>query len=100
MEIRERLAECGLTETQYEEILRTCSDKIEGVNDYEWQDIVDKFNLNIHRDVLRKAQSANLFGGYFVKKYLESKGTTDTASIDNKIQELRKERIKLQTANV
>ena len=100
MEIRERLAECGLTETQYEEILRTCSDKIEGVNDYEWQDIVDKFNLNIHRDVLRKAQSANLFGGYFVKKYLESKGTTDTANIDNKIQELRKERIKLQTANV
>lgn len=100
MGVREKLAECGLTESQYEEILKTCSDKIEGVNDYDWQDIVDKYNLNIHRDVLRKAQSAALFGGYFVKKYLESKGTTDTTSIDDKICELRKERIKLQTANV
>ena len=100
MGVREKLAECGLTESQYEEILKTCSDKIEGVNDYDWQDIVDKYNLNIHRDVLRKAQSAALFGGYFVKKYLESKGTTDTTSIDDKIRELRKERIKLQTANV
>ena len=35
MEIKERLAEYGLNEAQYEAILKTCSDKINGDNDFE-----------------------------------------------------------------
>lgn len=100
MNIRERLEEYGLTESQYERILKDCADKIEGNNDYDWSEIVDKYGLNIHRDSLRKAQQT-IFGGAFVKAYFESKKVdNNAASLDDKIAELRKERIKLQTANI
>lgn len=100
MNIKERLEEYGLTETQYEQILKDCADKIEGNNDYDWSEIVDKYELNIHRDSLRKAQQT-IFGGAFVKMYFENKKTNNTVTgLDDKISELRKERIKLQTANI
>ena len=100
MNIKERLEKYGLTESQYEQMLKDCSDKIEGNNDYDWSEIVDKYGLNIHRDSLRKAQQT-IFGGAFVRAYFESKKVDNsTTSLDNKISELRKERIKLQTANI
>ena len=101
MEIKERLAEYGLNEAQYEAILKTCSDKINGDNDFDWKEIVDKYGLDIHYDTLRKA-SQTIFGGAFVKAYFENKGIvpTDTSTMDEKIKELRKERMKLQTANI
>lgn len=99
--IKDRIAEYGLNEAQYEAILKTCSDKINGDNDFDWKEIVDKYGLDIHYDTLRKA-SQTIFGGAFVKSYFDSKGYSpiDTAEIDNKIKELRKERMKLQTANI
>lgn len=98
--IESRLAEYGLNKTQYEAILKTCSDKINGDNDLDWKEIVDKYNLNVHYDTLRKA-SQTIFGGAFVKAYFEDKGfESDTSVIDDKIKELRKERMKLQTANI
>lgn len=99
--IESKLAEYGLTKTQYESVLKTCADKINGENDLEWQEIVDKYNLNIHYDTLRKA-SATAFGGAFVKAYFEDKGfeKTDDSTLDEKLKEIRKERIKLQTANI
>lgn len=100
MNIKERLEEYGLTESQYEQILKDCSDKIEGNNDYDLSEIVDKYGINIHRDSLRKAQQT-IFGGAFVRAYFESKKINNsTVSLDDKISELRKERIKLQTANI
>lgn len=100
MNIKERLEEYGLTESQYEQILKDCSDKIEGNNDYDWSEIVDKYGINIHRDSLRKAQQT-IFGGAFVRAYFENKKVDNSAtSLDDKISELRKERIKLQTANI
>lgn len=91
----------GLSESQYEDILKTCSDKINGENDLDWKEIVDKYNLDIHYDTLRKA-SQTIFGGAFVKDYFENKGfvTTDNSSYDERLKELRKERMKLQTANL
>lgn len=100
MNIRERLAEYGLTDKEYENILKDCSDKIEGRNDYDWSEIVDKYNLGIHSDTLRKA-SQTIFGGAFVSEYLANKSSpAPNTNIDDKIKELRKERIKLQTANI
>ena len=101
MELKEKLAEYGLNESQYEAILKACSDKIDGDSDLDWGEIVDKYGLSVHYDTLRKA-SQTIFGGAFVKKYFESKGImpTDTSNIDDKIKELRKERMKLQTANI
>lgn len=90
-----------MNKSQYEAILKTCSDKINGENDFDWKEIVDKYNLDIHYDTLRKA-SQTIFGGAFVRSYFENKGfaTADNSTIDEKIKELRKERMKLQTANV
>lgn len=101
MELKDKIAEYGLNESQYEAVLKACSDKMDGDIDLDWDEIVSKYNLNIHRDSLRKA-SQTIFGGVFVRKYFENKGITptDTSVIDNKIRELRKERMKLQTANI
>ncbi len=87
---KERLEEYGLTESQYEQVLKDCADKIEGNNDYDWAEIVDKYGINIHRDSLRKAQQT-IFGGAFVKTYFESKKVDNSAtSLDDKITELRR----------
>lgn len=90
-----------MNKSQYEAILKTCSDKINGENDLDWKEIVDKYSLDIHYDTLRKA-SQTIFGGAFVRSYFENKGfaTADNSTIDEKIKELRKERMKLQTANI
>ena len=50
---------------------------------------------------MRKA-SQTIFGGAFVKEYFEDKGFASqiNTGIDDKIKELRKERMKLQTANL
>lgn len=55
----------------------------------------------MHYDTLRKA-SQTIFGGAFVKNYFEDKGfgSADSSNIEAKISELRKERMKLQTANL
>lgn len=90
-----------MNKSQYEAILKTCADKINGDNDLDWKEIVDKYGLTIHYDTLRKA-SQTIFGGAFVKEYFEDKGfvTNDDTSLDVKLKELRKERMKLQTANL
>lgn len=59
----------GLTKEEFSKVMKDCIDKMEGLNDLDWQDIVDKYNLDIHRDVLRKSFSAPI-GGYSVYKYL------------------------------
>lgn len=90
-----------MNKSQYEAILKTCSDKINGDNDLDWKEIVEKYGLDIHYDTLRKA-SQTVFGGAFVRSYFEDKGfaAADNSTIDEKIKELRKERMKLQTVNV
>ena len=50
-----------------------------GLNDYDWSEIINKNNLSIHYDTLRKAQQTP-FGGYFVREYFKLK------NIDNKTQ--------------
>lgn len=89
-----------MNKSQYEAILKICSDKINGDIDLDWKEIIDKFGLKIHYDTLRKA-SQTIFGGAFVKEYFEDKGfVTNESSLDLKLQALRKERMKLQTTNI
>lgn len=90
----------GLTKEEFSKVMKDCIDKVEGVNDLDWQDIVDKYDLQIHRDVLRKAFQSPI-GGYSVYKYL-SEDKTDISDedilkeIELKKLELIKERKKLQ----
>lgn len=90
------LQEQNLTEEQYENCLSDIADKINGVNDLDWSEIIMKYNLNIASDTLRKA-SQTIFGGAFVKAYIQSKNATsdnDTA-YDVQLREIRREKQKL-----
>ena len=95
---KDRIKDEGLTEEQYELCLADIFDKYIGASDMEWQDIVEKYGLKIHRDTLRKA-SNTIFGGAFVSEYLKRKyGATQFPNydeeIDNKLRELEREKIK------
>lgn len=88
----------------YENILKDCLNKELKLNDMEYQDIIDKYGVKIHYDSLRKSQQTP-FGAVAVTQYLENKyKNTEKQSVadelDEKLSAIRKERIKLQTANV
>ena len=71
--------------------METCGDKIDKLTDVDWQDIVEKYNLSIHYDTLRKACQTP-FGGVFAKRYFENKDNNE-----NDMAKLRKlEKAKIQ----
>lgn len=77
----------GLSREEFEEVLDSCIKKVELVSDDDWQDIIDRYELNIHRDVLRKAFQAPL-GGYSIYKFLtEDKAFEDKSN--SKLEEIR-----------
>lgn len=86
----------GLDNDTFTKVMNECISKCEGVSDKDWQDIVEEYNLGIHRDVLRKAFSAPM-GGYSIYKYLEENNTDDSEleKLNEKIRELKIERNKL-----
>ena len=97
------LSKYGLTTETYEKILQECSNKVQGISNVDWADIVEKYNLNIHYDSLRKSQQLTPFGGSFVSEYYKWK-LSQTKNVDNdeylhKIQlekqEIQKEKRKL-----
>ena len=96
MNFDEILAEYGLTKEEYEACMRDIQDKIDGLNDLEWQDIVDTYNLPITNVTLRKACSNKPFGSKFVLDYFGNKKNNYSVQIAN----LTRERKKLQTLNL
>lgn len=72
----EELAKYGLTSTSYEQVLQEISNKMSGISDIDWKEIVDKYNVKCHYDSMRKA-SQTIFGNYFVREYLKSKNITE-----------------------
>ena len=97
-DIDQALAEYGLDRVMYERCLKDISDKIDGVNDMDWGEIVEKYNLPITKDTLRKASSQEIFGNKFVIDYLQQK--QEITNVDEKLEQLRREKIKIQTLNV
>ena len=53
----------------FENVLKDCKDKTEGILKVEWRDIINKYNLPFNADVLRKAFTG-IMGGYSVYRYL------------------------------
>ena len=97
------LSKYGLTTETYEKSLQECSNKVQGISNVDWADIVEKYNLNIHYDSLRKSQQLAPFGGSFVSEYYKWK-LSQAKNVDNdeylhKIQlekqEIQKEKRKL-----
>lgn len=100
--IEKELTKYNLEPETYENILRDCSTKVHKVAGFEldWADIVEKYNLGIHYDSLRKA-SQTIFGSVFATEYFkwkESQNPVDDSylkEITLQKQEIQKEKRKL-----
>lgn len=95
----EKIREYGLTPEQYELCLSDAYKKANHIVDMEWQEIIDKYGLDIHYDTLRKA-TQTIFGGAFVSEYFKSKQAENDydsylSEIRAEKQEIRKEKQKL-----
>lgn len=90
------LEKYGLTTEVYEQILQECSNKVQGISDADWADIVAKYNLNIHYDSLRKSQQLAPFGGAFVSEYYKWKASQTKTTDDDYIQQIRIEKQEIQ----
>ena len=101
---KEELSKYGLTLETYDKIITDIDSKIDGENDYDWSEIKDKYGINCNSDTIRKSSSTP-FGGKMRSEYEKykigsNKNVSENSELDEKIQELRRERIKLQTSNV
>lgn len=95
----EKIREYGLTPEQYELCLSDAYQKANHTIDLEWQEIIDKYGLDIHYDTLRKA-TQTIFGGAFVSEYFKSKKAekNNDSYLDEiraEKQEIRKEKQRL-----
>lgn len=94
-ELTEKIKEYGLTTEQYENCLSDAYAKANHVIDLDWQEIIDKYNLDIHYDTLRKA-TQTIFGGAFVSEYYKAK-CADSGD-DTYLAELRAEKQEVRKA--
>lgn len=101
----EEIAKYGLTVEQYEKCLKTISDRQLKLNDYDFSEIKDMYNVNAHYDTIRKA-SQTIFGGAFVSEFLKwrhgSNSNDDNylKELEEKTRELQKERQKLNATKI
>ena len=85
MDVISELSKVGLTEEQYEECIQLIIDKKNNVNDLDWQEICDKYNLYISSESLRKA-NCTIFGGAFIAEYFKNKSQAKVVSSIEDIQ--------------
>ena len=100
----DELAKYNLTQEKYEQLLSDIDSKLNGENDYDWSELHDKYSVKCNPDTIRKG-SSTIFGGKFRSDYEKykaekNKSVGENDELDEKIEMLRKERIKLQTANI
>lgn len=101
---KEELLKYGLTVEAYESILKDIDSKIDGKNDYDWSELKDKYNVQCNSDTIRKS-SSTIFGGKLRSEYEKYKNESNNEvsswdELDVKIQNMRKEKIKLSDARV
>lgn len=83
-------------ETDIEWKYRLIDNKLNGVIDSDWQDIVEVLGLNIHRDTLRKGSIFFLeMKNYFEHKFEETQSDEILDKLTTKKLELKMERAKL-----
>lgn len=101
----EELRKVGLTPESYEAACEDIDMKSDGRKDLDWSEIKDKYTVPLSSDSIRKA-NGTVFGGSFRTAYLKNKIYSNPTKysqeneLDKKLTNIRKERIKLQTANV
>ena len=85
----------------YQDELDILVDKVEGVTDKDWVEMVEELGLNVHPDSLRKSFTGGRYCGYQVYKYFQEKlesGYTEEESkrLTTLRQELYKEKCRVQ----
>lgn len=85
----------------YQSELDILIDKVEGVTDKNWVEVVDELGLEVHPDSLRKSFTGGRYCGYQVYKYFQEKlekGYTEEESerLNTLRQELYKEKCRVQ----
>ena len=106
-DFEKELEKYGLDQKTYEQLLIDIDGKINGENDYDWSELKDKYNVKCNPDTIRKG-SSTIFGGKFRTEYSKTKMASENnknsgdinPELDAKIQEMRKEKIKLSDARV
>lgn len=106
-DFEKELEKYGLDQKTYEQLLTDIDGKINGENDYDWSELKDKYNVKCNPDTIRKG-SSTIFGGKFRTEYSKTKMASENnknfgdinPELDAKIQEMRKEKIKLSDARV
>lgn len=98
------LAKYNLTQERYEQLLNDIDAKLNGENDYDWSELHDKYSVKCNPDTIRKG-SSTIFGGKFRSDYEKYKAAKNKSvggndELDEKIREMRKEKIKLSDARV
>ena len=101
---KEELSKYGLTLETYDKIITDIDSKSDGENDYDWSEIKDKYGINCNSDTIRKSSSTP-FGGKMRSEYEKyriglNKNISNDSELDVKIQEMRREKIKLSDARV
>lgn len=100
--IEEVFKKYNINEKTYIQLLNDCSDKLNGINELDWSEISEKYNLGFAGDTLRKAQQVPLVGGQFIREYYLSKLDKNTSSneystqIDNQLRKLEREKVKFR----
>lgn len=85
-------------ENDWEYGLRLLVGKKDGIYDIEYEDIIEKLDLGVNRDSLRKAFNTTKYGGYEIYKYFQNKMIEENKSsaFSDSILELNKSKIKFQ----
>lgn len=101
LNVENELKLVGLTPEKYEEFLQDCGDKINGVSDIDWSEIIEKYNLPYDRRRISESMGRNILGGNFVREYYKNKvigKSSDEAAKElvAKEQEIYKAKRKLQ----
>ena len=88
----------GMSKEEFAKAMNDCVDKMEGLNDKDWSEIVSDYDMDISRDCLRKSFTAPL-GGYAIYRYMNELNSSDDEKlkeIEDKRLELEKEKIRFQ----
>lgn len=101
MNIENELRLIGFTPETYEQFLQDCSDKINGVSDVDWSEIIEKYDLPFDRRRISESMGRSILGGAFVREFYKNKilncAPEDTLKdLIAREQELYKAKVKLQ----
>lgn len=92
----------GMSKEEFAKAMKDCVDKMEGLNDKDWEEIISDYDMDISRDCLRKSFTAPL-GGYAIYRYMNELNSSDDEKlkeIEDKRLELEKERKKIQAVKI